>query len=244
MKRFISAFILLLIFFSGYSQEGTKYQTATYNPAVDSIAEALVALAMTNPSIKGVEDDARQYEYAYKKSKTAWLNNVTLQGNLNEFSIKQSANSDPLKQSTQYPRYNIGVSVPLGMFINNSKQVKSDYYKYKSTIDAVDEKRRAIRQQVLTSYQDFLMNKKLMALQQEVLHDWEIIYLKNEDRFKKGEISLESFYSTTRIYNDMLNKQVTLNNALKVSEAKLESLIGMDINEAIAMIKSRSAANQ
>lgn len=241
IKSILTSIGIFLLSFA-YSQN-PRHEASTFNPDIDSVAEALVALAMNNPSIKSSEHFANQFKYIYQRSKTAWLNNIVVQGNLNEYSIKDlgGSSSDPLKQSTQYPRYNIGVAVPLGIFINNPKQTKSDYNKYMSTVDQIEAEKRNVREQVLTSYHNYLANKQLLALGQQLVHDWELIYLSHEDKFKKGEISLDVFYSTTRIYNDQLNRQVTLRASLQNDEAKLENLIGMNINDAISMIKSRQA---
>jgi outer membrane protein TolC len=238
IKSILTSIGIFILSFA-YSQHA-RLETSTFNPNVDSVAEALVALAMNSPSVRSSEHFANQFKYLYQKSKTAWLNNIVVQGNLNEYSIKNlSGSSDPLKQSTQYPRYNVGVSVPLGIFVNNPKQTKSDYNKYLSTVDQIDAEKRNVREQVLTSYHNYLMNKQLLALGQQLVHDWELIYLSHEDKFKKGEISLDVFYSTTRIYNDQLNRQVTVSASLRNDEAKLENLIGMNVNDAINMINSR-----
>ena len=133
----------------------------------------------------------------------------------------------------------MGVFVPLGIFINNPKQTKSDYYKYRSAVDQVEVEKRSLREEVLTSYHNYLMNKQLLNLGQQMVHDWEIIYLGNEDKFKKGEISLDEFAGASRIYNDQLNRQVTLSAALKNDEARLENLIGMNVNDALVMINNR-----
>ena len=239
MRRIIFTSLGIFVLFSAYAQNN-RYETTSFNPAVDSVAEALVALAMNNPTIRSSENFSNQYKYIYQKSKTAWLNNVVAQGNLNEYSIRDlSATSDPLKQSTQYPRYNIGVFVPLGIFVNNHKQTKSDYYKYQSTLDLVEFEKRNLRELVLTTYHDYAMNRDLIGLGHQMEQDWEIIYQGTEEKFKKGEISLDEFANAARIYNDQLNRQVTLRAALKNDEAKLENMIGMNVNDALNMINNR-----
>jgi outer membrane protein TolC len=238
MRRLMLAFTCILFMIHAECQN--KYQTETFNPKVDSIAEALVALAMNHPTIHSSENFALQFKYIYMRSKTAWLNTVVFQANANEFTIKNLTASDPNKYNTLYPRYNVGLTVPLGIFVNNPKQTKSDYYKYKSTSDQIEAEKRNMREQVLDAYHSYVMNKQLLSLSQQLVHDWELIYLSNEDKFKKGEITLDVFYGTTRIYNDQLNRQITLTTTLQNDESKLENLIGMNINDALVMIKNRS----
>ena len=244
MKNFMGTLCSLLLFFAGYSQGTPKYTTTSYNPNVDSVAEALVALAMNNPSVKASENFAQQFKWLYRASKTSWVNNIVLQGNLNEYSFNQNSSSaDPLKQSTQYPKYNFGVIVPIGIFINNPKQVKADYYKYQFAIEQVNVEKQNVRREVLINYHDYTMNKLLLSQYQQLVNDWRIIHLKNEQKFSNGEITLEAFYNSTKTYTDELSKQANLNDALKTSEAKLEALIGMNIDDALTQINARSKQN-
>ena len=239
MKYFILTLTFIFVFSFAHSQATQKYNALNFNPAIDSIAEGLVALAMNNPSIRSAENFALYNQFSYKVSKTLWLNNITAVGNLNEFSLKQNSSSNQL-QYAQYPRYNFGVIIPLGIFVNNPKQSRADYYRFQAAVNQIDVEKRSIRREVLINYQDFLMNIKLRDLQQQVLHDWEVIYAKNEEKFTKGEVSLESFTNTSKMYNDELDRQVGLSSALKTAEAKLEALIGMNVYDAIQQIRSRN----
>src|SRR5690606_35646812 len=119
------------------------------------------------------------------RSKSAWLNNIVVAGNLNELSIKKQDNTtvDPLRQSTQYPRYNIGASIPLGLFINNGKQTKANFYRYESFRNQIDVEKQNIRSEVLLNYETYIYNKQLLALQQEVVQDAKMLMRKQEEKF-------------------------------------------------------------
>jgi outer membrane protein TolC len=216
-----------------------KYTTTNFNASVDSVAEALVALAMNNPSIKAAGYLATQFKWLYKESKTSWMNNIAVQGNLNEYSFNQNnVNTVTGQQNTQYPKYNFGVIIPLGIFVNNPKQVKSDYYKYLSLSEQVNVERQNIRRDVLINYHDYVMNKQLVTDHQDLVNSWHIINLKNEKKFTNGDITLEAFTNSTKSYTDELTKQMNLEDAMKVSAARLEALIGMNIEDALMQIKA------
>lgn len=250
MKNFIAVLLIFLLSFAGYGQENRnnqqgrkgeetpKYSTMTYNKNVDSVAEALVAMAMNNASIRSAENFSEQYKYLYKASKTGWLNNIVLQGNLNEYSFSQNSTTDPLKQSTQYPKYNFGILLPIGLFFNSPKQVKADYYRYQFSIDQINVEKQNVRREVLINYHDYMMNKDLFVQHQQLVNDWRIIHLKNEQKFSKGEITVEAFYNSTKTYTDELSKQANLGDALKTTEAKLEALIGMNVEDALNQINA------
>jgi len=242
MKNCTLVLIGLLLCAGSYGQ--SQKNASNYNQNVDSVAEALVAMAMNNASIKTDMMLAQQFKYLYKASKTSWLNNIALQGNVNEFSFKNSATSDPLKQSTQYPKYNFGVVIPFGMFINNPKQAKADYYKYQFAMEQVNVDKQNVRRDVLINWQDYKMNKKLLAQHEELVNDWRIIHQKNEQKFSNGEISLETFYNSTKTYTEELNKQETINSALRTTAAKLEALIGMNIEDALTQISVQGGPSQ
>ena len=242
MKNCTLVLIGLLLCAGSYGQ--SQKNASNYNQNVDSVAEALVAMAMNNASIKTDMMLAQQFKYLYKASKTSWLNNIAIQGNVNEFSFKNSSTSDPLKQSTQYPKYNFGVVIPFGIFINNPKQAKADYYKYQFAMEQVNVDRQNVRRDVLINWQDYKMNKNLLAQHEQLVNDWRIIHIKNEQKFSNGEISLETFYNSTKTYTEELNKQETINSALRTTAAKLEALIGMNIEDALTQISVQGGPSQ
>jgi Outer membrane protein len=205
------------------------------------VAEGLVALAMENPQIKSAENTSSQFKYSYARSKTAWLNQISVAGNLNEISIKDmSGNTDPLRQNLLYPRYNLGVILPVGLFVNNKKQTMSDMYKYKSAAEEVEVVKQKIRHDVLVAYENYLMNQNLVLLQYAVLKGAEVLFVKTEDKFSKGEISLEAYTAANKSFVDEKVKVLTLERALRVAEADLEALVGMKIQAALSRIAGKN----
>lgn len=230
MKKLIASILSVLTLYGAQAQQ--TYETQSFNMAVDSTAEYLVSLAMTNPRIRYNQDLAEQFYWIYKRSQIGWLDAILIQGNLNEYSLN-AKNNAALEQASLYPKYNFGVNIPLGFPWVTTRQIKSDAAKSQAMADQVEVEKRAVRKEVITNWQNYLMNKHLLALEEQVISDWHIIYLKSEDKFRKGEVTLESFYSTTRIYNDELNKEVTLTAQINNSAAAVEELIGMNLGDAL-----------
>jgi outer membrane protein TolC len=238
MRKLQILIIALSLGVTAWSQNGTPQETSPAYRA-DTLVEALIALAMKNPQIASADNIAKQFKYNYRRTRSQWLDNIVLTGNLNEFSIEQNGNDvDPLKQSTQYPRWNVGVRLPVGLFFNNGKESKAMMYKYKSTENDAEAIKLTIRKQVTVVYEDYKMNKELIALEQETLQDAKFLFTKTEEKFQKGEVSLELYTTAGRLYNAERAKVINLDRNFNISKAQLEELIGMDLDLAIKQINS------
>jgi outer membrane protein TolC len=229
-----SIFIIQLSF----AQDGIPADSLQYNPFVDSIGEKLVKLALENSRVSAMDNAASSTEYEYKRTKTTWLNNIAVTGNLNEFSLTGSGQSnDPLRQSTQYPRYNVGVVLPLGLFINNGKATKAAYHRYEASVDQLKIEQQNIRREVLTLYEDYVLNKQLLGLQQSLIQDTRVLLSQQEEKFGDGKITLEEYVGTNRQFTNEKVKLAAIIHDLKVNVAGLEALIGMNIEVALDQFK-------
>ncbi len=241
MKKFI-LIALNLFHLTWIHSQGVNSDTLRFNPLIDSVAEKLVDMAMLNARISSIENNAYASEYDYMRSRTTWLNNIVVSGNVNEFSLKNEVAANPLNQSTQYPRYNIGVILPLGLFINNGKQTRANYYRYEAAIDQIKKEKQDIRREVLTSYENYLMNKRLLSVQQSLLQDAKILLSRHEEKFAEGQLTLEQYTNTSKQYYAEKVQVINLIRDLKIIVVELESLIGMNIEIALDQINRGTSA--
>lgn len=233
-------FIVLLLAF-GAVQGFAQADSLGAPMKMDTIVERLVAMAYENARLSSVENTAASAEYEWRRSKTAILNNIVVAGNLNEISLKQSGGSaDPLKQSTQYPRYNIGVVLPLGIFINNGKTTKANYYRYEAMVDQINMEKQSIRREIQVAYDNYVLAKQLLILQDEVLSDAELLRKSQEERFRNEEISLEAYLASNKAFNLERVKKLNLQHEVTVLAAQLEQLIGMKIEDALSQIRTQT----
>jgi Outer membrane protein len=207
----------------------------------EKLVEGLVMLAMENPQIKSAENMSMNYKYSYARSKTAWLNQISVAGNLNELSIKQFHGSDPTRQNLLYPRYNVGVVLPIGTFVNQRKQSQADLHRYQAAANEVEVVKQNVRHDVMVAYDNYLMNQNLIALQYTVLKDAEVLFLRTEQKFSKGEITLEAYNQANKAFVDEKVRTITLERAFRVAEHDLEALIGMKLSTAIERINGRKS---
>lgn len=237
MKLLILISLSLFVSKTMFSQNDSTNVMST-----DSVIENLVAMAYENARVKSMENNAIQSEYEYKRTKTAWLNNVIIAGNLNEFSLTQSNanNTDPLRQSTQFPRYNVGVVLPLGIVVNNRRQTKASYYSYQSKLDQVEVEKQNIRREVQINYENFNYTRQLLMLQDEIMQDGELLKKVQEEKFKNEEISIETYLASNKAYNAEKVKRLGLYHELEIASAQLEALIGMKIDDALRQMSVRT----
>ncbi|HMH34019.1 MAG TPA: TolC family protein [Puia sp.] len=239
MKKLIFLTISFFALTNMYSQQPRTLNATNFNPNVDSVAESLVLLAMNNPQIKFSEKQALAQRYVYTRSKTLWLNTITLTGNLNEYSIQEFNNSNIYNGNTLYPRYNFGIQLPLGIFVNNGKQTKSELYRYQAATEDIETIKLNIRKAVLLAYEDYQTDKELLAFQQQVVLDSRLFYSKTEARYQKGEINLEDYILAGRSKNTEEVRLLNTRRDIANAETNIEALIGMRLDDALQMINSR-----
>lgn len=229
-------FVLLFsVFFKSNIVQGQvpSKNASTFNMSVDSIAEKLVSLALNNPRIKISEKAVEASSWDYSRTKTAWANNFTFSANLNEYTIKQTFGADDPLGNRFYPRYNFSTVIPLGLFVNNPKATKAARSRLNASLDAVNIEKQIIRKEVLTLYENYLMQKELLFLQQSLLLDAKKYYESQEQKFKTGKINFEAYLASSKAFNQEQVRELTLLKDIRVTEIQIEELIGMNLNDAL-----------
>lgn len=204
-------------------------------PTVTKLKVRLVELALENPALQAVGYQAEAAKYETNRAKAGWLNMLTASGNLNEYTIKGGTASNSLL----FPRYNFGVTVPLGSFISIPAEVKAA----KATRKRYEELRKSdgqdIKAKVLTAYEEYAANKQLLELHLPLLEDAFTYYKQMEAKFTKGETdaTVDIYNAAYRVYNTEMVRKITLERELKQSKFALEAIIGMTLEEALLTIK-------
>lgn len=212
------------------AQKNNSTYHRTDTAKVFDIREKLVQLAMQNPTYEVTDRTVNKSLYELRKAKGSWLGAVGVAGNLNEFSIKQQQAGVP----NFYPRYNIGVTIPLDMFTTKSNEIKIARENYLISEATRNEKYREIKAQVLTTYEDVLMYKQKLESQIRIMQDETLIYNTKERDFQDGIINQEEFtkYSKALEESKLLKGEYERN--YRVAKIELERLIGTTLEEAMA----------
>jgi outer membrane protein TolC len=238
MKISLLAFTLLIAGFAGAQVSRTDLANRPDTVPHDAIGKALAEIAVENVN-NGVgvqEAAAKSSEYNYRAQRTAWIDNFRASGNLNSFN--NSRINDLSVGQAFYPRYNIGVTLPLGIFVNQPKQTKVQYYRYQSDLESVKLAKQNLRLEVITRYYNYVRTQKLFELQEEVLQDVEFATSKTEEKFGKGEVTLDAYTAASARYNAERGQKVNLERDLMVARAELEMMLGMPLEAAISRTRT------
>ncbi len=239
MKSIVTAASLFMLFSLQAQVTNSSAVNRTDTATTEAVARALADMAVENTdnSLSVQEEVTKASEYSYKAQKTAWLDNFRASGNINSFSNNRS-NINELTGQAFYPRYNIGVSVPFGIFVNYPKQTKAQFHNYQAQVESLRMAKQNLRLEVITRYYNYVRTQKLYELQEEVLQDVEFATKKTEERFSKGEVNLDAYTAASARYNAERGTKVTLERDLMVAKAEMEMLLGMPLNTAL--IKARA----
>ncbi|MBC9915444.1 TolC family protein [Chitinophaga varians] len=198
------------------------------------IRDRLVELALKNPGIK-VRDFERDKAVAeLNKAGASWLNYVTVSSNLNEVSLgKYRGTTDP-RNSLFYPLWNVGISVPLGSLVQKGSDVRVARRNLDIASAQQESAHRQIKAMILSKYHDYLMNKELLTIQNEVVEDDYAIFSQAEAKLATGGISYEEYSSASKKYNDDRFKKMNIERDLNVVKLEIEEIIGMKLDDVLA----------
>lgn len=201
------------------------------NPVVlsdDAIKEKLVKLALkNNPEILAADANIRIAEIARKKANSSMLSSVNLGANANEFVINNSP------AANFFPKYNIGVSIPLDLFAKNKaeKKTANEFI----TINTLQKENieKNIRAKVLILYENYKETKDILQLQKMGMEDDVAAYEKAQQDYAENIITLED---VSKAYKASVNEKSILATKQKdfnIAVIELESFIGMPLSKAL-----------
>jgi len=233
MKHVFVVGLLMIVTTSLLAQRPGNNSTnhSTDTGKVFDIREKLVQLALQNPDYEVADRTVNRSLYELRKAKGSWLGAVGVSGNLNEFSIKQQQSG----VASFYPRYNISVNIPLDMFTTKRNDVKIARENYLMAEAARNNTFRDIRAAVLSMYEDYLMHKARLESQIRMTQDEQTILISKERDFKDGLINQEEYTKYNKAFEGANLLKIEYERNYKVSKIELERMIGMTIEEAIAL---------
>ncbi len=194
-----------------------------------SFEERLVQLAWRNhPSNKTVTQKVELAQSIRAKARWSWLDNIFVEGNYNEFTGKDEI--DALARSF-YPRYNVGVRLPLGTFVQTplSAQVANDQVLISEF--EVNAKKLEVRENVLLAVERLKERFKVVKLRERIQEDYFLMYQSSEKKFKAGEITLETYRGTSQAYYLKEEEIIQARSVFNQQRIALEAMIGVELKD-------------
>ena len=192
--------------------------------------EKLVQLAWRNhPSNEALRREVNIASYDVRIANASWLENVRITANVNKFTLNKA--SDPFGRAAFYPRYNIGASITLGTFLVTPYTIKKNREIAMISQSNVNSQKLAVRNTVLKLYNDFIMLERIYKLHSQALLDNETSHKLAEQRFRRGEITFETYSLSLTTYNDVMVEQLQAERDYKNAKLDLEQWIGMRLED-------------
>jgi outer membrane protein TolC len=192
--------------------------------------EKLVQLAWRNhPSNEVLRRQVKIAEYDVKQNNASWLENIRVSGNVNEFTLNKQ--SDTFGRADFYPLYNIGASITLGAFITIPYNIKKSREALLISTENVNAQKLTVRNSVLRLYNEYLMRERIYKLQSQALLDNETSHKLAEQRFRRGEITFDTYALSLTGYNDIMVMQLQSERDYKNAKLDLEQWIGMRLED-------------
>ena len=189
------------------------------------IEQKLVELAMNGPAVKAAIHQDKIYEYQLKAAKNDFVNLITLSYNYNDQSFKNNGVS-------VYPKFYIGVTVPLGTFLSRT-DVKAANEAVEISKQNHEQLERAIKAEVVGKYRQYKSYGEQIALQSELLNNVQAVLLQAEDNFRKAKITIEEYNQNQRIKNEEATKLINLQLQQDLVKLDIEKMIGTNLESVI-----------
>lgn len=245
MHNFLLA---LLVFFStavfgqpapsSEIKRNSTYRLNSDTSRIVDIRERLVQLAMQNPTYEMVDHAANAAEYQIRIAKGNWLNIIQASGNINEFTVNQiTGTGGEAVQNIYFPKYNFGITIPMDIFSRQKNTVKIAKENYLIAEAQKNDRFRQIRADVLTKYEDYLLDKQMLDFQSQVAQDQYTLYKRAEKDFQDGIIKLEEFEKSYKGWVEEQTKKLLYQRNLNVIKLDLERIIGVKLEDVLAQMK-------
>jgi outer membrane protein TolC len=228
-------FLIFTVFVAGYAAG----QTVDYKKIIlpddasnTSFEERLVQLAWrNNPESHLATEIVTQAREEAKVAGNQWTNILGVQGNLNEFSIKQFTNKDQAQANQFFPRYNFYLQLPLSTVLQLPHTKKAAVSKTRQAEERVNMAKLDIRNRVLKLYSDYKTAETIVNLRKQTVDDEDSNYLLIEQRFKNGEASVEDYLAAQRNRNELRVELAQAQNGFQKAKLDLEAVIGVKLED-------------
>ena len=239
--KLIIAFLLIAPLAQSYAQQhlpGNRRRddsliSLRHNPPNDSIIQSrLVMLTLTGPRYEAATHQVNVATEQLASSKRTWLNLLSISANFNEFDFPGATSSQQNNQYL-YPKYLVGVTIPIGLFFEMGPQIKAARENVMVIRSNQEDLARSLRMQVLSQYATYKNYSALITLENSVLVDQQAAMNQIEKKFQDGSVSIDQYNTANRTYTDERVKMLNLQLSQDQVRLDIERMIGVSLDTVI-----------
>jgi outer membrane protein TolC len=196
-----------------------------------SYQEKLIQLAWANNPVRRIyEIDEEIAKMDLKNAKNAWFDILSVNANLNEFTINElTGNTKEETSNLFFPRYNVNLRVPLSSFSKNAHAKRTAE---QEQLKATEEKKLGmlqLRAKVLILYKEFLKDQEILRIRTSFEEDEKANFNDIEEGFRNGDATFDEYSDAQKnLYAQRIEKAQAENNYQKI-KIMLEEMIGMPL---------------
>lgn len=188
--------------------------------------ERLVQLAWKNhPSNRVVDQNVEIAQKEKAAARWRWLDDIYANGNVNEYTLHPK----PDQNNIYYPRYNFGVRITLGSFVNIPLQVSAANGRMINAEHLVNQKKLSVREEVLGNVERLKQYYKFIKIREQIKEDFRTMYKDAEKKFSTGDINIERYRAAVQAYYDQSEQVIEAQTNYNGVKIALEGLVGVQL---------------
>jgi len=240
MKKLFGILVLVLPLSSALGQTTAPptedWQTTFFESPAIALPRLMEAAGQHSKQVKVVELDKTIKQQDIQIAKEEILGSVTLGGNYGYGNVLNGGTYDPANpnqvRTITSTRYFAGATIgfPLTRVISRGNLIKREQMAYQQAELTRQGQIDAIRQQIIQLYQNVLLAKKLLTLQQEAYVTVKTNYQLSERQFRQGQLLLAELSAASAGLTGAAIAQETALNQYNTTFMLLEEVVGTKIS--------------
>jgi outer membrane protein TolC len=197
-----------------------------------AIENRLVELTLKGPEFDASVHQGKIAELELRRARTSWLNLLTISTNYNDQTFAKPVTASG--QATYvYPKYFIGITIPLGIFFSQGNQVKAARESIAHSKDQQEILARTLKTQVLTKYKQYKFYAAQIQMESELSNDVVVNSTQAEQSFRQGKITVDAYILAQRAKNEETVKIMNLQLQQDLIRLDIESMIGVSLDSVL-----------
>jgi outer membrane protein TolC len=191
----------------------------------DTLVEArLVQFALAGPQFLAADHKVNIAQSDLARAKRSWLNLLAVSASLNDQSFQT-----PAPGAYQYPKYFVGLTIPIGLFFSLGPQIQGARESVEVSKNLREETARSLKAEVLSKYRQYKNYSDLISLENTIVIDQQTAFSQTEKKFKDGTATIEQYNLANKLYSDELTKKLNLQLSQDLIKLDIERLIGTNL---------------